>query len=162
MNVLEKLDHLSTLSTGKKILVAAVAGTVFLVMLFSAVGASSGGGADAEKSAPVPAPSQTVEKPEKVTKKPVEKKQAKPEKKEKAKPKPAEQRKEEPEVKTTEKPKAKKVEKPAPAPEPPKVEETIFYENCDAVRAAGADPVYEGEPGYASHLDRDGNGVGCQ
>ncbi|MFJ6807837.1 excalibur calcium-binding domain-containing protein [Streptomyces anulatus] len=37
-----------------------------------------------------------------------------------------------------------------------------YYENCDAVRAAGAAPVEEGDPGYAPHLDRDGDGVGCE
>ncbi|MFB7477741.1 excalibur calcium-binding domain-containing protein [Streptomyces anulatus] len=42
----------------------------------------------------------------------------------------------------------------APAP--------AYYENCDAVRAAGAAPVEEGDPGYAPHLDRDGDGVGCE
>ncbi|MDA1361708.1 excalibur calcium-binding domain-containing protein [Glycomyces luteolus] len=41
-------------------------------------------------------------------------------------------------------------------------EESVYYENCDAARAAGADPIYAGEPGYASHLDRDGDGVGCE
>lgn len=39
---------------------------------------------------------------------------------------------------------------------------SVYYENCDAVRAANADPVRRGEPGYASHLDRDGDGVGCE
>jgi hypothetical protein len=38
----------------------------------------------------------------------------------------------------------------------------VFYRNCSAARAAGAAPVYAGEPGYASHLDRDGDGVGCE
>lgn len=38
----------------------------------------------------------------------------------------------------------------------------VYYKNCDAVRAAGADPIYEGEPGYSSKLDRDGDGVGCE
>ncbi|MFH8691020.1 excalibur calcium-binding domain-containing protein [Streptomyces anulatus] len=37
-----------------------------------------------------------------------------------------------------------------------------YYENCDAARAAGAAPVEEGDPGYAPHLDRDGDGVGCE
>jgi hypothetical protein len=37
----------------------------------------------------------------------------------------------------------------------------VYYENCDAARAAGAAPISQGEPGYASHLDRDGDGVGC-
>ncbi len=37
----------------------------------------------------------------------------------------------------------------------------VFYENCTAVRAAGAAPIHRGEPGYASHLDRDNDGVAC-
>lgn len=36
------------------------------------------------------------------------------------------------------------------------------YENCTAARAAGAAPVRIGEPGYGAHLDRDGDGVGCE
>ncbi|WP_461107251.1 excalibur calcium-binding domain-containing protein [Tessaracoccus terricola] len=36
----------------------------------------------------------------------------------------------------------------------------VYYKNCDAVRAAGADPIHVGEPGYAKHLDRDG--VNCR
>ncbi|WP_322633228.1 excalibur calcium-binding domain-containing protein [Glycomyces albidus] len=39
---------------------------------------------------------------------------------------------------------------------------SVYYDNCDAVRAAGADPIYAGDPGYGSHLDRDGDGVGCE
>jgi type IV secretory pathway VirB10-like protein len=38
----------------------------------------------------------------------------------------------------------------------------VYYENCDAVRAAGAAPIPQGDPGYARHLDRDGDGVGCE
>jgi hypothetical protein len=38
----------------------------------------------------------------------------------------------------------------------------VYYENCDAARDAGAAPVYEGDPGYGSHLDRDGDGVACE
>ncbi|KUM80279.1 excalibur calcium-binding domain-containing protein [Streptomyces curacoi] len=37
----------------------------------------------------------------------------------------------------------------------------VYYANCAAARAAGAAPVHRGEPGYASHLDRDNDGVGC-
>ncbi len=37
----------------------------------------------------------------------------------------------------------------------------VWFENCDAARAAGAAPVARGEPGYDRHLDRDGDGVGC-
>lgn len=39
---------------------------------------------------------------------------------------------------------------------------SVYYRNCSAVRAAGAAPVYAGQPGYGSHLDRDGDGVGCE
>ncbi|UPZ27596.1 excalibur calcium-binding domain-containing protein [Streptomyces sp. LRE541] len=38
---------------------------------------------------------------------------------------------------------------------------SVYYQNCDAARAAGAAPVHRGDPGYASHLDRDGDGTGC-
>ena len=38
----------------------------------------------------------------------------------------------------------------------------VYYANCSAARAAGAAPVYEGEPGYAPRLDRDRDGVGCE
>jgi len=37
----------------------------------------------------------------------------------------------------------------------------VYYKNCSAARAAGAAPVYQGEPGYGTHLDRDGDGIGC-
>ncbi|WP_052029987.1 excalibur calcium-binding domain-containing protein [Streptomyces sp. PCS3-D2] len=39
---------------------------------------------------------------------------------------------------------------------------SISYRNCAAVRAAGAAPIHRGEPGYGRHLDRDGDGVGCE
>ena len=38
----------------------------------------------------------------------------------------------------------------------------VYYKNCSAARAAGAAPVYAGQPGYGSHLDRDGDGIGCE
>jgi len=37
-----------------------------------------------------------------------------------------------------------------------------YFRNCTHARAAGAAPVRVGEPGYGSHLDRDGDGVGCE
>ena len=37
-----------------------------------------------------------------------------------------------------------------------------YYANCSAARAAGAAPVRRGDPGYGGHLDRDGDGVGCE
>jgi hypothetical protein len=36
------------------------------------------------------------------------------------------------------------------------------FANCSAARAAGAAPVRAGAPGYGPHLDRDGDGVGCE
>ncbi|MET7948425.1 excalibur calcium-binding domain-containing protein [Micromonospora sp. NPDC005324] len=37
-----------------------------------------------------------------------------------------------------------------------------YYKNCDAVRDAGADPLYPGEPGFRPELDRDGDGEACE
>jgi hypothetical protein len=53
---------------------------------------------------------------------------------------------------------------PEPAYSPPErlAEPPAYYRNCSAARAAGAAPVREGDPGYAPHLDRDGDGVGCE
>ncbi|MFB7262129.1 excalibur calcium-binding domain-containing protein [Streptomyces nojiriensis] len=39
---------------------------------------------------------------------------------------------------------------------------SVYYKNCTAVRAAGADPIRRNDPGYGRHLDRDGDGVGCE
>ena len=36
-----------------------------------------------------------------------------------------------------------------------------YYANCDAVRATGVAPISEGQPGYRSGLDRDGDGIAC-
>ena len=36
------------------------------------------------------------------------------------------------------------------------------FANCSQARAAGAAPVREGDPGYGRHLDRDGDGIGCE
>jgi hypothetical protein len=49
----------------------------------------------------------------------------------------------------------------APAP-PVTAPPSAYYANCDAVRAAGADPLYRGQPGYRSELDRDHDGVACE
>jgi len=39
---------------------------------------------------------------------------------------------------------------------------SVYYQNCDAARAAGAAPVHRGDPGYGAHLDRDGDGIACE
>lgn len=37
-----------------------------------------------------------------------------------------------------------------------------YYPNCTAANAAGAAPLYRGQPGYSTKLDRDGDGVACE
>jgi len=53
---------------------------------------------------------------------------------------------------------------PAPVYTPPAVIDapSASYANCSEVRAAGAAPIYAGQPGYSSKLDRDGDGVACE
>lgn len=55
---------------------------------------------------------------------------------------------------------AAKAKAPKPvyvAPQP-----STYYANCTAVRAAGAAPIYAGQPGYSRKLDRDGDGIACE
>ena len=49
-------------------------------------------------------------------------------------------------------------EEATPEPEPQKE----FYANCKAAKAAGAAPLYRGDPGYSEDLDRDGDGIACE
>ena len=57
---------------------------------------------------------------------------------------------------------------PAPvqaAPAPVKVAPPasgVYYANCTAARAAGAAPILRGQPGYASKLDGDNDGIACE
>lgn len=37
-----------------------------------------------------------------------------------------------------------------------------YYPNCTAARAAGVTPIYAGQPGYSSKLDRDHDGIACE
>ncbi|MCC6960259.1 MAG: excalibur calcium-binding domain-containing protein [Dehalococcoidia bacterium] len=54
-----------------------------------------------------------------------------------------------------------------PTPIPPTATATatsapsVYYPNCAAVRAAGKAPLYRGDPGYRSGLDRDNDGIAC-
>lgn len=51
----------------------------------------------------------------------------------------------------------------APPQEPIQTADSNWsYPNCAAARAAGAAPINIGEPGYGPHLDRDGDGIGCE
>ena len=45
-----------------------------------------------------------------------------------------------------------------PEPEPQKES----YANCKAAKAAGAAPLYRGDPGYSEDLDRDEDGIACE
>lgn len=38
----------------------------------------------------------------------------------------------------------------------------VYYANCSQAKAAGAAPLYRGQPGYRSELDRDNDGVACE
>lgn len=63
--------------------------------------------------------------------------------------------------------KAPAAPKQEPAPEkstkaPASDEGSVYYKNCTEARAAGAAPIHRGEPGYASKLDRDDDGVACE
>lgn len=48
------------------------------------------------------------------------------------------------------------------APPAPPEPASAYYANCDAARSAGAAPLYRGDPGYRSGLDRDNDGVACE
>lgn len=39
---------------------------------------------------------------------------------------------------------------------------SVYYRNCNEARAAGAAPLYRGEPGYRVEMDGDGDGVACE
>lgn len=65
---------------------------------------------------------------------------------------------------TTAKPKpspTRTTAKPKPKPTT-KAPTSVYYANCTEVRAAGAAPLYRGDPGYSRKLDRDGDGVACE
>ncbi|MFD6244676.1 excalibur calcium-binding domain-containing protein [Streptomyces roseolus] len=99
--------------------------------------------APAEPTTPTPTPEPTTEAP--TTEAPEPTTQA-------PKPKPTTQA---PKPKPTQVTQPPETAEPEPDPEP-------HYANCTAVRAAGADPIRRGDPGYGSHLDRDGDGIACE
>ena len=43
-----------------------------------------------------------------------------------------------------------------------KSDHEVYYRNCAAARAAGAAPLYRGQPGYRIGMDGDGDGVACE
>lgn len=55
-------------------------------------------------------------------------------------------------------PKASTVRQPIARPAP----SGVYYPNCRAAWAAGAAPLYRGEPGYRPEMDGDGDGIACE
>ncbi|WP_246028030.1 excalibur calcium-binding domain-containing protein [Paenibacillus xylaniclasticus] len=49
-----------------------------------------------------------------------------------------------------------------PNPTTPTNPSTVYYKSCEAAKAAGAAPLYKGQPGYSTALDRDKDGVACE
>jgi hypothetical protein len=39
---------------------------------------------------------------------------------------------------------------------------SVYYPGCNAVRAAGAAPLYRDQPGYRLEMDGDGDGIACE
>lgn len=48
------------------------------------------------------------------------------------------------------------------APAAPAAGGDVYFARCAEARAAGAAPLYAGQPGYRSGLDRDGDGIACE
>ncbi|MEI1420466.1 excalibur calcium-binding domain-containing protein [Bacillus cabrialesii] len=55
----------------------------------------------------------------------------------------------------------RKQEKEVQQAEAQEQQTNVYYKNCTAARQAGVAPIHSGEPGYAKHLDRDGDGIAC-
>jgi hypothetical protein len=55
-------------------------------------------------------------------------------------------------------------DRPEPTKSAKPVTETsgVSYQNCTAVRKAGAAPIHRDDPGYSKNLDRDGDGIACE
>lgn len=53
---------------------------------------------------------------------------------------------------------------PVVAPPKPAAREapSVSFSSCAAARAAGVAPLYSGDPGYSTKLDRDRDGVACE
>jgi excalibur calcium-binding domain-containing protein len=42
------------------------------------------------------------------------------------------------------------------------IEQSVYFADCAAARAAGKAPLYPGQPGYRTELDPQDTGVACQ
>jgi len=48
------------------------------------------------------------------------------------------------------------------APRAAQSERSVYYSGCREARAAGAAPIYRGQPGYRSEMDGDNDGIACE
>lgn len=55
-----------------------------------------------------------------------------------------------------------RAESPEAIAEAPRASDQIYYRNCAAAQAAGAAPLYRGQPGYRPQMDGDGDGIACE
>jgi len=42
------------------------------------------------------------------------------------------------------------------------IERSVYYSGCDEARAAGAAPLFRGQPGYRDGMDGDSDGIACE
>lgn len=57
-------------------------------------------------------------------------------------------------------PRLRTIERPLPSTRPPS--RNGFFRNCKEAWAAGAAPIYRGQPGYRPEMDGDGDGIACE
>ncbi|WP_235433852.1 excalibur calcium-binding domain-containing protein [Protofrankia coriariae] len=65
-------------------------------------------------------------------------------------------------TRTTSTPRPASIAPRPPTPAPATTASSVYYRNCDAARAAGAAPIYQGQPGYRAALDANHDGVACE
>lgn len=137
------------------LVVAAVWALTFACTAGVVAAGTDEGGSDGNQAAPAPAATVTT------TATATETPRAEPRKQEKPKPGPTVTETKRVEVKVTETVTAE----PDSATDGTTGGDTgggdVHYENCADARAQGAAPVQRRDPGYGSHLDRDGDGTGC-
>lgn len=51
---------------------------------------------------------------------------------------------------------------PAQAVGEPAATVPVYYQGCNAARAAGVAPIYRGQPGYRPEMDGDNDGIACE
>ncbi len=59
-------------------------------------------------------------------------------------------------------PRSRPVRESAPRAHPAPPRSDVYYRNCAEARAAGAAPIYRGQPGYRPEMDGDSDGIACE